>query len=64
MSNVFRVYFWKGSLRFELIGFDSTTNGARVGGVQKCMLSESSLLPYSIARLGSRNGVNGEPTSG
>lgn len=58
------VYFWKGSLCFDLIGFDSTTNGAGVGDVKKCMLSERSLLPYSIARLGSGSGANGEPTSG
>ncbi len=53
-------YFWKGSLCFDLIGFDSTTNGARVGDVQKCMLNERSLLPYS--RLGWESGVNGKPT--
>lgn len=36
MSNVFwRVYFWKESLCSDPIGFDSTTNEAGVGDVQK-----------------------------
>lgn len=58
------VYFWKESLCFDLIGFDSTTNRAVVGDVRKCMLSESSLLPYSITGLGFGSEANGEPTSG
>lgn len=56
------VYFWEGSLCFDLIGFDSTTNGAGVGDAKKCMLSERSLPPYSIAGLGSGSGANGGPT--
>lgn len=44
------VYFRNRSLCFDLIGFDSTTNGAGVGDVQKYMLSEWSSISTSMAQ--------------
>lgn len=42
-------YFWNRSLCFDLIAFDSTSNGAGVGDVQKYMLSEwSSIVTLAL----------------
>lgn len=45
MSNVFGHYFWKDSVRFDLISTDSTTNGAGMGNAKNCTLSEKAPLP-------------------
>lgn len=63
MSNVFWRLFLEGKLVFWSCWFWQHNKWSRVV-VQKCILSERSLLLYSVARLGSASGATTEPTAG